>query len=137
MPAASTEEGHATAIRCYERAYAPYSHFRVGAAIKARGITEFFGGCNIENASLGATICAERVALGALIAAVGQQPIEWVMVVSSAKDPVPPCGICRQTLSEFCDDQALFYLATPQQIVHTLSFGELYPYSFRSFSSSP
>ena len=136
MPAASSKEGHALAVRCYERAYAPYSHFRVGAAIKAQGIKALFGGCNVENASLGATICAERMALGALIATMGKQPIEWVIIVSSFKDSVPPCGICRQTLSEFCDDKVLFYLATPQRIVRTLSFDELYPYSFRSFTPS-
>ena len=125
--------GHELAIRCYHRAYAPYSRFRVGAALKARGVRDPYGGCNIENASLGGTICAERSALGALISAEGLCTLEWVVVVSAPEQPVPPCGICRQVLSEFCDDTVLFYLATPTTVVDVVSFGELYPHSFRSY----
>lgn len=129
-------EGHTLAVRCYERAYAPYSRFQVGATIKAHGITQLFGGCNVENASLGGTICAERTALGALISAVGACRIEWVVVVSAMGDPVAPCGICRQMLSEFCDDSARIYLATPARVIRSMSFGELYPYSFRAFQDA-
>lgn len=80
------------------RAYAPYSHFSVGAAIRAAGHT--FVGANVENASYGLGICAERVAAAAAVAG-GCLAIEAVAVTSSAVDPTPPCGGCRQFLFEF------------------------------------
>jgi cytidine deaminase len=85
------------ARRAREAAYAPYSHFRVGAAVlTAAG--EIFSGCNIENASLGATICAERVAILAAVAA-GCRDLTALAVVADTPDPVAPCGLCRQVLT--------------------------------------
>ncbi len=87
------------AFAAMERAYAPYSHFRVGAALLGSdgSITE---GCNVENASFPTGICAER---GALVAAVarGVRSFDALMIASEADDPAPPCGICRQMLVEF------------------------------------
>ncbi|MBA3738036.1 MAG: cytidine deaminase [Actinobacteria bacterium] len=80
------------------RAYAPYSHFSVGAAIRAAG--DVFVGANVENASYGLGICAERVAAATAVAS-GCLAIDAVAVVSSAVDPTPPCGACRQFLYEF------------------------------------
>lgn len=82
-----------------DRAYAPYSGFAVGAALL--GIDgRVFIGCNVENLSLGLTQCAERVALGAAVAA-GCTAFHAVAVVADTQEPVSPCGACRQVLSEF------------------------------------
>ena len=80
-----------------QKAYAPYSRFHVGAALLADDGT-IVAGCNVENASYGLTLCAERNAAGALVA-LGKRPIACAIVVDS-KRPTPPCGMCRQVLAE-------------------------------------
>jgi cytidine deaminase len=84
-----------------ERAYAPYSKFHVGAAILTT-TGEIYTGCNVENLSYGLTNCAERVALGSMIAA-GQREIAQVVVVADTDQPISPCGACRQVMAEFGD----------------------------------
>lgn len=85
-----------------EHAHAPYSRFRVGAALLAEDGTVYTG-CNVENRTLGLTLCAERVALGAAVAA-GRQRFLAAAVVSSASPPAPPCGLCRESFIEFQRD---------------------------------
>ncbi len=82
-----------------ERAYAPYSSFQVGAALLASdgSITE---GCNVENAAFPSGTCAERAALGAAVAR-GLRSFRTILIVTSAEEPTPPCGMCRQALIEF------------------------------------
>src|SRR5688572_7825626 len=89
----------AAARHVREKAYAPYSHFPVGAALRAKSGRVFFG-CNVENLSFGLTSCAERNAVFAAIAA-GEKEFEAVAIVADSKEPVTPCGACRQVLAEF------------------------------------
>lgn len=85
-----------------ERAYAPYSHFQVGAALLSQS-GHIFTGCNIENASYGLTICAERVAIFKALSE-GSQQFSKLAVVTDTEALTPPCGACRQIIWEFCGD---------------------------------
>ncbi|MGN0143776.1 MAG: cytidine deaminase [Clostridium sp.] len=118
-----------TALDYRERAYAPYSKFKVGAAVLFKS-GKIYGGCNVENASFGATNCAERTAIFTGIAN-GESEIRAIAIVGSAEEHTYPCGICRQVLCEFGDENVEVILAksADDYIVSTLK--EIMPGAFR------
>ncbi len=106
----------ATADAARANAWCPYSEFPVGAALLAED-GRVFSGCNVENASYPAGMCAERVALGAAIAA-GVRRFVRVVITSASHDPTPPCGICRQVLVEFSPDLEVVAFAPDGRMAH-------------------
>jgi cytidine deaminase len=118
----------AQARQARTRAYAPYSHFAVGAAVLTPG-GQMFTGANVENASLGATVCAERVAIWQAVAA-GHREILALAVVAETPSPVAPCGLCRQVLQEFAAPGCQVILANLQGEYRLIPHHELLPWAF-------
>jgi len=113
-------------------AYAPYSRFRVGAAVECRD-GRIFTGANIENSSYGLTLCAERVALVKAVTE-GAREITRIAVIADTADPIPPCGACRQVMLELCDPDAVVIMANLRGQIDTHTLRELTPVPFdRSF----
>jgi len=119
----------AAARAARENAYAPYSNFRVGAALRAFS-GRVFGGCNVENASYGLTVCAERVAIFKAVSE-GERGFDAIAVVTDAEKLTPPCGACRQLIWEFCGDVPVV-LANLQGAVEVHPMRELFPRPFDS-----
>ncbi len=111
-----------------DRAYAPYSKFRVGAAIRTRD-GAIITGCNVENASYGLCICAERVAVGTMVAE-GHDAPEAIVVFTESEPPSPPCGMCLQTLSEHADEMDVILANAAGQRLK-LHLKDLLPVRFR------
>lgn len=133
LTASQQSELLAAAKLAYEHAYAPYSNFRVGAAILLEN-GEMFSGCNVENASYGLTNCAERTAIFTAVSALGGENvrIRALAVVNDREVACSPCGACRQVISEFGPDADVFYLG-PNGVQHSLT-RELLPNFFNSDS---
>jgi cytidine deaminase len=115
------------ALAARARAYAPYSHFAVGAAALGAG-GEVFAGCNVENASYGLTICAERAAIGAAVAG-GETSITTIAIATAGGQT--PCGACRQVLSEFGPTMTVLLVdADDPASVRTTTLDRLLPERF-------
>ena len=113
-----------------ENAYAPYSGFTVGAAVLT-GSGRIFAGCNVENASFGASICAERVAIATAVAA-GEREVRGIAIVTDTPATTPPCGMCLQVLAEFAQDIPVHLAsAKPGTMARTTKLSKLLPDAFR------
>ena len=122
-----TLEEAARAVR--ENAYVPYSHFKVGAAVRSPS-GAVHAGCNVENAAYPEGTCAEAGAIAAMVAA-GETEISEVYVVADSPRPVPPCGGCRQKISEFARGGVTVTLATLTGETLVTTVAELLPGAFR------
>ena len=112
-----------------ENAHAPYSNFRVGAALRAAS-GRIFGGCNVENATYGLTVCAERIAIFKAISE-GERGFDAIAVVTDTDKLTPPCGACRQLIWEFCGDVPVI-LANLKGKTEVIPMRELFPKPFDS-----
>ncbi len=118
----------ARAVR--ENAYAPYSKFKVGAAVRTVTGKEFVG-CNVENSAYPQGTCAEAGAIAAMIAA-GEKEIAEICIVADSPSPVSPCGGCRQKLAEFSKPSTSVLLANLNGVLVSHMLGDLLPHSFSS-----
>jgi cytidine deaminase len=109
------------------RAYAPYSHFRVGAAIQSKS-GNAFAGCNVENASYGLTICAERGAVLQMVAA-GETAFDRIVIYTPTATPAAPCGACRQVLNEFNPDAEVVSICDGPDVIRS-TVRDLLPAAF-------
>ena len=121
-----------TAVKAREMAYAPYSHYKVGAALLAKS-GKIYTGCNVENASFTPTNCAERTAFFKAISE-GDREFEMIAIVGGKDGEelsknCTPCGVCRQVMTEFCDKDFKIILGTPDDF-KVLTLAEIMPYSF-------
>lgn len=114
------------ACKARQNAYAPYSHFAVGAALLAES-GRVYTGCNIENASYGLTCCAERNAIFAAVGA-GERRFKMLAVAADSPEPVAPCGACRQVIAEF--GIPLVVMGNLKEATKTMTAEELLPYGF-------
>ena len=110
------------------KAYAPYSHFRVGAALLSES-GEIYTGVNVENASYGLTVCAERNVIPTAVTE-GMKKIKILVVTGGTPEPISPCGACRQFISEFSDEDTIIILANKEMKYKIFKISELLPYSF-------
>ena len=116
------------ALAARNRAHAPYSNFKVGAAVRGAS-GRVYGGCNVENAAYPEGICAEASAIGAMVLA-GESKIVEVLVVGISEAPVTPCGGCRQKIREFAAPDTPIHVAGADGVQMTLTLEALLPQSF-------
>jgi cytidine deaminase len=120
------------ALDMLKRSHAPYSNFQVGAALFSDSKKVFSAGCNVENATYGVTVCAERTAVLKAVSD-GHKKFDGIVIVArkaTAKHLVYPCGVCRQTLKEFFPDSFQILLADKTGIKKITTLGELFPHGF-------
>lgn len=116
------------ALEVRKNAYAPYSHFSVGAAILTLD-NNIYSGCNVENACFRLGVCAESSAICQMVAA-GERKMKDIVIIGTGSLVCTPCGACRQQIHEFADPMLAIHMGNEQGILKTLSIGELLPYAF-------
>ena len=119
------------AQKAQKHSHAPYSGCSVGASLLTHK-GQIFSGCNVENASYGGTVCAERTAVFKAVSDAGPLKIAEICVLSPpvAKKPWPPCGLCRQVIQEFATPTTMVHLATPKGVQKSILFSDLFPSGF-------
>lgn len=117
------------AVKAQKNSHAPYSDAHIGAAVLMSD-GSVHSGCNVENASFGGTVCAERVAIFKAVSEGAQRQIAEILVVSTADKPWPPCGFCRQVIAEFATDKTLIHTANLKGAIKTFTFPEIFPEAF-------
>ncbi len=122
------KEMYKIAVGMLDYSYAPFSKFRVGAALLTKS-GKIYTGCNVENSSYGGTICAERTAFVKAVSE-GEKEFEKIMIVSSGGEAWP-CGICRQFMKEFCDDDFIIMTAKDENSIRQYTMDEMLPEGFR------
>ena len=128
MSTPSPQDLHKAALAVLNHSYCAYSGFKVASAV-ATEQGKIFAGVNVENASYGATMCAERSAIFSAVSS-GAKNLTDVLVMTDQKDPWPPCGLCRQVILEFATTSTKVHLANLQGVQKTLAFSELLPLAF-------
>ena len=124
----TNRELYEIALEMTARSYAPFSKFRVGAALLTKE-GKLYTGCNVENSSYGGTICAERTAF---VKAVSEGDMEFEKIaIASSGGEAWPCGICRQFMKEFCDDDFVIITGNDADSIRTYTLAELLPEGFR------
>ena len=131
---ADIQRGYELAKSALEFAYAPYSRYQVGCALKAVGDDHIYCGCNVENVVYPAGICAERATISALFGTRDPRhiKIQWMVVVTNCSLGDVPCGICQQVIAEFAESPEMpIYIANLQEIKACYSLREMRPLNYR------
>jgi cytidine deaminase len=115
-----------------KNAHAPFSKFKVGAAVRAKS-QKIYSGCNVENASYGLTVCAERIAIFKAVSEGERSGFDVIVVVTDTQTLTPPCGACRQIIWEFCGDIKVV-LANLKGKTQSFRMSELFPHPFDAAS---
>ncbi len=118
-----------TAKKAQKFSYAPYSKAYIGAALITNK-DKIYSGANVENASFGGTVCAERVAIFKAVSENKNMKIREILVINNFKKAWAPCGLCRQVMAEFCKPDTLVHMSNQFGETQTLHFKELFPNSF-------
>lgn len=129
----SVETALKAALKARQNAHSPYSRFKVGAALQIKGEKEPITGCNVENASFGATICAERTAIVKAVSEHGKIKPEFLVVATHEKKATVPCAACLQVIAEFCGDNMPVHLGNEDGIQKSYVLRDLLPHPFRAF----
>ena len=125
---AIVKKAHKAAVAVRKKTYSPYSKFGVGSAlVTSKG--KVYSGTNIENASYGGTICAERIAIFEAVKN-GDKKFNHIIVVTDTKMQTPPCGMCRQVMAEFFDDNTQIWIGNLKEVKSVYTFKELLPEAF-------
>src|SRR3989344_5002409 len=124
------EKAFIKAKKTRQQAHAPYSKFLVGCCLISADEKDFFPGCNVENASYGATVCAERNAIFSAVAH-GEKEFSSIVLVTDAKAVAVPCALCLQVIAEFCEPNFQIHIANLNGIQETVQLKDLLPRPFK------
>lgn len=120
---------HQVAVDVRKNSHSPYSKHKVGAAILLK-TGEVYTGCNVENASYGATICAERSGILKAVSEHGEIKIDQVMVVTDSATGWPPCGMCLQVIAEFAGADTIIHIGNLEKVHRSVKMTDVMPYGF-------